>query len=195
MPSLTATALAHPNIALIKYWGNRDEALRLPASGSLSMNLAELETVTTVTFSPELSEDVVYLGGEPQADPTRQRVSAHLDLVRRPAGLKLRARVDSRNNFPMGAGLASSASGFAALTLAGAAAAGLSLSEPALSALARRGSGSACRSIPGGFVEWQAGTDADDSFAFSIAPPQHWALVDLIAIVSQAPKANRILIT
>jgi len=189
MPPLRATAIAHPNIALIKYWGNRDDALRLPAAGSLSVNLAELETVTTVEFDAALTDDMVTVDGSAQADAVCQRVSAHLDLVRNQAGLKLRARVCSRNNFPMSAGLASSASAFAALTLAGAQAAGLSLTPQALSALARRGSGSACRSIPGGFVEWEAGSEDRDSFAFSIAPPQHWALVDVIALVSRSPKA------
>ncbi len=189
MPKLTATALAHPNIALIKYWGNRDDALRLPANGSLSMNLAGLETMTTVTFSPALKEDEFYLNGAPQAGPARERVSAHLDRLRQMAGLDLRARVGSHNSFPAGVGIASSASAYAALTLAGAAAAGLSLSERELSAIARLGSGSACRSIPAGFVEWQAGASHADSFAFSIAPPSHWALVDVIAVVSQAPKA------
>ncbi len=188
MPTLKATALAHPNIAMIKYWGNRDEMLHLPANGSLSMNLAGLETVTTVEFLPELREDELWLDGMPEVGPAQRRVSGHLDHVRQQAGLNLRARVDSHNNFPMGAGIASSASAFAALTLAGAAAAGLALSERELSGLARRGSGSACRSVPGGFVEWQAGTSHADSFAYSVAPPSHWALADVIAIVSQQHK-------
>jgi len=104
------------------------------------------------------------------------------------ANLHDRAEVISENNFPSGAGIASSASAFAALALAGSKAAGLDLSEPALSHLARRGSGSASRSIPGGFVEWQAGTSDGESFAFSIAEPGHWDLVDCIAIVSTAHK-------
>jgi diphosphomevalonate decarboxylase len=94
----------------------------------------------------------------------------------------------TENNFPSGAGIASSASAFAALALAGSKAAGLNLSEPELSRLARRGSGSASRSIPSGFVEWQVGTTDDDSFAFSIAEPDHWKLVDCVAIVSASHK-------
>jgi diphosphomevalonate decarboxylase len=94
----------------------------------------------------------------------------------------------TENNFPSGAGIASSASAFAALALAGSKAAGLNLSEPELSRLARRGSGSASRSIPGGFVEWQVGISDEDSFAFSIAEPDHWDLVDCVAIVSAAHK-------
>ena len=99
------------------------------------------------------------------------------------------AAVESKNNFPIGAGIASSASAFAALSLAASTAAGLMLSERELSRLARSGSGSACRSIPGGFVEWQAGSRDEDSYAFTIAPPEHWELVDCIVIVSQAHKA------
>lgn len=99
-----------------------------------------------------------------------------------------RAEVMTENNFPSGAGIASSASAFAALALAGSKAAGLNLSEPELSRLARRGSGSASRSVPGGFVEWQMGTNDEDSYAFSIAPPDHWKLADCVAIVSAAHK-------
>lgn len=110
--------------------------------------------------------------------------------MREMAGFSLRAEVHSENNFPAGAGIASSASAFAALALAASAAAGLELSERDLSRLARRGSGSACRSIPGGFVEWQAGTGDEDSFAFSIAPPEHWPLADCIAIVDHEHKAT-----
>jgi len=189
MQNRRGTAFASPNIAFIKYWGNRDEKLRLPANPSLSMNLAGLETVTTVEFRPGLAEDEVVIGGEAQAGAAKARVSAHLDHVRARAGLALRARVTSRNNFPAGAGIASSASAFAALTVAGAAAAGLTLSEPELSALARLGSGSAARSIPAGFVEWQLGDAPEASFAFSIAPPDHWTLRDVVAVISKAHKA------
>ncbi len=189
MQTRRATAFANSNIALLKYWGNRDEKLRLPANPSLSMNLAGLETRTTVEFVAGLGEDEVVIGGEAQTGRVKERVSAHLDHIRARAGMTLKARVESRNNFPAGAGLASSASAFAALTLAGAAAAGLALSESELSALARLGSGSAARSIPAGFVEWQVGETHDESFAFSIAPPDHWALVDVVAVISRAHKA------
>ncbi len=116
--SAQATALAHPNIALVKYWGNADAALRLPANSSLSMNMGGLTTVTTVTLDPTLSADQVILDGRPLGGEARARVVAHLDRVRALAGRSERARVVSRNDFPAGAGLASSASGFAALTLA-----------------------------------------------------------------------------
>lgn len=185
-----ATALAHPNIAFIKYWGNRNDALRLPANGSISMNLAGLETRTTVAWDERrgLHSDTLTLNGAPITGPGLQRVSAFLDLVRRMAGFDLRAAVDSRNNFPSGAGIASSASAFAALALAACRAAGLDLGPAALSRLARRGSGSACRSVPGGFVEWLPGSSEAESYAISLAPPEHWPLVDCLAILSSAHK-------
>lgn len=183
-----ATAQAHPNVALIKYWGNRDDALRLPANGSISMNLDGLTTRTTVSFQPSLPFDELIINGREVTGPAVERVSALLDLVRAMAGLKMKAEVVSENNFPSSAGIASSASAFAALALAGSAAAGLRLSEAELSRLARRGSGSACRSIPGGFVEWSMGTGDSDSFAASLAAADHWALTDCIAVVSEARK-------
>lgn len=188
MNSQSATAQANPNIAFIKYWGNRNHELRLPSNGSISMNLDGLYTRTQVTFDPELAADTLLLNGQPAEDPARQRVSAFLDVVRSLAGLDLFAQVASANNFPTGAGIASSASAFAALSLAASAAAGLQLDEPALSSLARRGSGSACRSVPGGFVEWQTGEGESDSYAYSIAPAEHWKLNDCIAVVSREHK-------
>ncbi len=185
----TATALAHPNIAFIKYWGNRDQHLRLPANGSISMNLAGLTTTTEVSFSDELPGDMVELNGRLLAGPELQRVSDFLDCVRRMAGVFKPARVRSENNFPTGAGIASSAAAFAALSLAASTALGLDLGELELSRLARRGSGSASRSIPTGFVEWHAGDDDQSSYAVSIAPPEHWDLVDLIAVVEAGHKS------
>jgi diphosphomevalonate decarboxylase len=184
----SATALAHPNIAFIKYWGNRDETVRLPANGSISMNLEGLETRTSVVFSILHRDDSLTLNGLPIRGKGLKRVSTFLDLVRQMAGIKTRAKVTSENNFPLGAGIASSAAAFAALALAAAKAAGLDLDEAGLSRLARRGSGSACRSVPAGFVEWQMGTGDSDSFAVSIAPPRHWDLVDCIAVLSSEQK-------
>lgn len=183
-----ATAESCANIALVKYWGNTDQALRLPANPSLSMNMAGLTSTTTVAFDPALDEDQVELDGAPLTRDGRQRVVDHLDRVRALARCSERARVVSRNSFPSGAGLASSASGFAALTVAAAAAAGLSLSQPELSALARLGSGSASRSVPGGFVEWLPAERHEDSYGVSIAPPEHWPLADVIAIVAAEHK-------
>ena len=184
----TATAQANPNIAFIKYWGNRDNTLRLPSNGSISMNLDGLYTRTTVSFQPSLPYDELIINGHEVMGHGLDRIAYILDIIRGMANIHARAEVMSENNFPSGAGIASSASAFAALALAGSTAAGLNLSEPELSRLARRGSGSASRSIPGGFVEWQAGTSEEDSFAFTIAGPDHWDLMDCVAIVSAAHK-------
>ena len=184
----TATAQANPNIAFIKYWGNRENTLRLPMNGSISMNLDGLYTRTTVSFQPSLPFDELIINGHEVRGAGLDRISYILDIIRGMANIYEQAEVISENNFPSSAGIASSASAFAALALAGSKAAGLNLSEPELSRLARRGSGSASRSIPGGFVEWQVGTDDEDSFAFSIAEPGHWDLTDYIAIVSASHK-------
>jgi len=184
----TSTAQAHPNIAFIKYWGNRDRTLRLPANGSISMNLDELTTRTTVSFQPSLPFDQLIINGHEVTGAGLDRVSYIIDIIRGMANITERAEVLTENNFPSGAGIASSASAFAALALAGSKAAGLNLSEPELSRLARRGSGSASRSIPSGFVEWQVGTTDEDSYAFSIAPTDHWKLADCIAVVSASHK-------
>lgn len=184
----TVTARANANIAFVKYWGNRDDELSLPANPSLSMNLAGLHTETSVTWDPDLSADSLILNGKPESGPARRRVTAFLDHLRRRLGINGCAGVVSANNFPMGAGIASSASAFAALTKAAVGAAGLDLPESQLTTLARLGSGSAARSIPTGFVEWHVGTTHEDSFAESIAGPEYWGLVDIIAIVSQEHK-------
>lgn len=188
MSNNSASALAHPNIALIKYWGNCNEQLRIPANGSISFNLDGLETCTTVRFDPALSADSLILSGKTSRGPALRRVANFLNTVRHMAGLNVYAEVISENNFPMGTGIASSASAFAALSLAASKAAGLQLSERQLSQLARTGSGSACRSVPGGYVEWEVEDCAESSTARSIAPPEHWDLVDCIAIVSQEHK-------
>jgi diphosphomevalonate decarboxylase len=188
MKPSSATAQANPNIAFIKYWGNRDNALRLPVNGSISMNLNGLFTRTTVNFSTSLSTDSLHINSTPVTGKGLDRVSYILGLVREMAKINERAEVTSENNFPAGAGIASSAAAFAALALASSRAAGLTLSEAQLSVLARRGSGSASRSIPAGFVEWQMGKDEADSYAFSIAPVDHWNLVDCVAIVSSSHK-------
>ena len=188
MSNLSATALAHPNIALIKYWGNRDNDLRIPTNGSLSMNLEGLSAHTQVAFRDDLSEDQLILNEKEIHGVGLQRVNQILDEVRGTAGIFLHAEVISENNFPTGAGIASSAAAFAALALAASKAVGLNLDEPALSRLARHGSGSACRSIPGGFTEWQAGESDQDSYSFSIAPAEHWDLVDCIVVISSEHK-------
>jgi diphosphomevalonate decarboxylase len=161
----SATAVAHANIALAKYWGKRDETLALPATSSLSLTLDAFHATTTVTLDPAAAEDTGVLDGRAMSDAEVVRVRRFLDLVRSLAGSSVHAAVTSTSTVPTGAGLASSASGFAALAGAAAAAYGLDLDPRALSRLARRGSGSAARSVFGGLVIWHAGTDDASSFA------------------------------
>jgi diphosphomevalonate decarboxylase len=164
--------------------------LNLPTTGSLALTLADLETETTVDLDAALAADAFELGGVVQHDAPLERVQAFLDLVRARAGVTTRARVVSRNSFPTAAGLASSASGFAALATAAAAAYGLALGAAELSALARRGSGSAARSIVGGFVELARGTrtDGTDAVARELLPPAAWAVTLVVAVTSESPK-------
>ena len=184
----TASAISHPNIAFIKYWGNRDDALRLPANGSVSMNLSALFTKTTVTFRDDLRADCLTINGKEISGAALARAAAFMDEVRRFKPAAGFAEIQSENNFPMGAGIASSAAAFSALALAASAAAGLNLKENELSRLARKGSGSACRSVPDGYCEWLAGEGDADSYAVSIAPASHWDLTDLIAVISEEHK-------
>jgi diphosphomevalonate decarboxylase len=185
--SRRATALAHPNIAFIKYWGNTDDGLRLPVNPSLSMNLGTLHTITTVTFDKNLKRDRLAINGEFVTGPAFKRVVGIIELVRTMARFKLRAQIDSKSNFPIGSGIASSAAAFAALSVAATAAAGLPADEIALSRLARRGSGSAGRSVPEGFCQWLPGND-EESVASSVAPVDHWELRDIVVVVSQEHK-------
>lgn len=197
----TATAIAPANIAFIKYWGLQDAERTLPYNGSISMNLDACLTTTTVAFDPALAADEVTLtlyGKPPERAVGRplDRVVAQLDRLRALAGVAWRARVDSANTFPSDAGIASSAAAFAALTVAGVAALGLVLDERQLSLLTRRsGSGSACRSIPTGYAEWRIPDGAfdaaawdEESYAVSLAAPEHWALADVVAVVDAGAK-------
>jgi len=185
-----ATAIACSNIAFVKYWGKRDEALRLPLNSSLSMTLSQATTITTVALDAHLPQDEVVIDGQPAPPRVRCRVVRHLDRVRKMARTEKHARVVSRNSFPRDAGIASSASGFAALTLGAVEAAEQTLTREELSRLARLGSGSAARSIPAGFCEWHAGRGHESSWAEPIAPPQHWPqLRDVVAVLTRSPKS------
>jgi diphosphomevalonate decarboxylase len=185
-----ASARAGANFALIKYWGKRDTALNLPDVGSISLTLEALTTETTVVFDPALAADELILDGRP-APERASRISAFLDRLRARAGVAAHARVETGNNFPTAAGLASSASGFAALTVAVDAALGTHWDARTLSELSRIGSGSAARSIFGGFVEMARGErdDGSDSVAVSLAEASHWPLSVAVAISTRAEKA------
>jgi diphosphomevalonate decarboxylase len=186
----TATARAHPNIAFIKYWGNASDALRIPLNASISMNLDGLFTETTVIWDDNANSDTLRLNHEAQSGKALERVVHHLAALRKHLGLSSYAHVDSTNNFPAGAGIASSAAGFAALTVAAVGASGIAVSERELTTLARLGSGSASRSVPTGFVQWFAGNSHETSYAESVAAPDYWDIVDVIAIVSDQHKAT-----
>lgn len=193
MTEQTATAVAPSNIAFVKYWGKADAALNTPAAGSLSMTLRDLLTTTTVAFDDGLEGDVLILNGAAAPPKALDKARPLLDIVRQQAGISSPARIDSANSFPTGAGLASSASGLAALALAASTAAGLRPSREWLSALARRGSGSASRSLFGGFVEWLPGgqrADGLDSHAVQVAPEDHWDLRMLVVVVRSEAKST-----
>lgn len=190
-----STAVAQPNIALIKYWGKRDEAWMLPETGSLSLTLDVFPTRTTVAVDAALTHDVIDFDGALTEGPAvpgtaAGRIAAFLDLVRERAGSRRFARITTQNSVPTGAGLASSASGFAALAVAAADAYGLRLSEAELSRLARRGSGSACRSIIANTAIWHAGDGTGEaadahSFAEAIDGP---ALGMVVVVVNDGAK-------
>lgn len=191
---MKATVKAHTNIALIKYWGKRDESLILPMNNSLSLTLNGFYTITSVEFKTDLAEDRFYLNDEAIVDEQYDRVSNFLGLIRNYAGKdNLFAEVHSVNHVPTAAGFASSASGFAALAAAAAKALNLGIDNKVLSALTRQGSGSACRSIFGGFVEWEKGSRADgtDSHAVPVAPSDHWDI--RVAAVVLSSKAKKVL--
>lgn len=185
---MKATAIGPSDIAFTKYWGRKDEVLRLPENGSVSMTLSNLLTTTTVEFSDKYNKDQITINGGGVEEGEAERIIKHLDRIRKMAGINLKAKVVSQNNFPIGTGLSSSASGFAALTVTASKAAGLNLSEKELSILSRQASGSSCRPIVGGFVEWLDGNTSETSYAKQIFPKDWWNITDVVAVVSEARK-------
>lgn len=187
---MKATAKANTNIALIKYWGKRDENLFLPMNSSLSITLDRFYTVTTVEFQEKLEKDQFFLNGKLASDKEANNVYIFLDKIRNRFSVNLHAIVSSENKVPTAAGFASSASGFAALAAAATKALKLDIEERELSILARQGSGSACRSVYGGFVEWQKGKreDGKDSFAIQLLPENQWQLSILSVMVNSKEK-------
>ena len=184
---LTATASANTNIALIKYWGKVDEVQAIPATSSLSLTLGGTRTTTTVSFDGgDGTADSVTINGSSSSGAELARVSRFLDLVRSRSGITAAATVTSRASVPLAAGLASSAAGFAALAAAASRAAGMDLDDRELSRLARRGSGSATRSIFGGLVRWNAGHDDASSYAEPVACEMDLAMV--VVVLSQRYK-------
>lgn len=182
MPKMFASARAHTNIALIKYWGKKDQKLILPYTDSLSLTLNEFYTTTSVQFDDQLTHDEFSINTEPVSEHNQQKLAHFMDLIRNQRQFNLFAHVNSVNHVPISAGLASSSSAFAALAAAASKAAELNLSATELSRLARRGSGSATRSIFGGLVEWHKGHDDKTSFASPIDEQVDFGL-EMIAIL------------
>ena len=189
---LEAEAIAPSNIAIVKYWGKRNEELNLPLNSSLSITLEGLEVRTKVIFDEEFDKDEVIINGERASPEEVEEYSGRvLRVFRKLYGKEIHAKVISTSNFPKSSGLASSAAGIAALVYAANHALGLGLSQKELSKIARIGSGSACRSTVGGFVLWTKGErdDGEDSYCYQLFPETHWKeLVDIIPIISTSKK-------
>ncbi len=187
---LRATAEANPNIAIIKYWGKRNEKLILPMEGSNSVTLDEqLKTRTTAMFSDKFKQDEIWINNKQLTTPEElEKVMPQLNIIREMAKTKLKAKIVSYSITPVAGGLAGSAAGLAAVAYAATSALGLNLSVPELSILCRLGSGSACRSVYGGFAEWKRGQKADgsDSFAVQIADEKHWPEFRIVIGVAES---------
>jgi diphosphomevalonate decarboxylase len=192
MNLMQATAVAHPNVALIKYWGKQDAGLNMPAVGSLSLTLSGLTTRTSVRFEADRSTDEILINGQPD-QRANIRVTRCLDLLRQQAGVSDGAIVESVNNFPTGAGLASSASGYAALVKAAAAALGLDTAldsvQAQLDEIARIGSGSAPRSLHSGIVLLDIAAGGGNAMSCkTVCEPDEWPLAVVVAVTSRAAK-------
>lgn len=183
---MKAKARANANIALIKYWGKSDEELALPTNSSLSLTLDQFYTETEVEFIEDLAEDIFYLDNKEDKE-TLKKVSKFLDLFRKEKNINYRAIVKSENFVPTAAGLASSASAFAALGAAANEALGLNLSKENLSTFVRKGSGSATRSVYGGLVQWEKGYDDKSSHAIEI-DDANWDIGMIAVIVNSEEK-------
>ncbi len=187
--NMKASCKSPANIAFIKYWGKTDPETRVPQNNSISMCLSNLYSICTVKFDEKYAEDEVqFLNEKVVKDREIKRIIETLDRVRNKAGISYKAKVVTKNNFPKATGIASSASGLSSLTVAAAKAAGLDLNKKEMSKLARLASGTACRSIPDGFVEWEKGTCKKDSYAKQIYPTDYWDIVDIVAIVTKKMK-------
>ena len=181
------TIKASSDVALVKYWGKKNEILRLPENGSISIKLDGLDTITTVEWDENLKQDQITIQGESE-DGEVSRVIKHLDKIRTVAGKNMFAKMVSKNTFPKGTGLSSSGSGFAALTIAATKSLDLDLSEKELSILARQGSGTACRCVCGGFVEWKDGDASETSFSQTLYARDYWDVRDIVVVVDEGKK-------
>lgn len=180
---------AHTNIALIKYWGKRNDELILPMTDSLSLTLDAFYTDTLVMRDSQIERDYLFINDQLQDRQTSEKITRFVNLFRNLSGIDDRVYIQSHNHVPTAAGLASSASGYAALACSLNAAFELNLDMKTLSTLARQGSGSACRSLYGGFVQWHKG-QGDDSLSSYAAPfdSASWGLAMLVLIVDGQEK-------
>ena len=191
------TARSPANIAFIKYWGQRDQTEILPLNDSFSMNLSDCFTTTTIEFVEDVSVKRCLLkkfkqdSFQPMSADFSDKIDHHITTIKSYLSIKqdYGYTLYSQNSFPLGAGIASSASFFSSLTMAACASIGVRVSKRQLSILSRlSGSGSACRSIPDGFSWWKKGANSENSYAISIAPPEFWPLVDIVIIHSYETK-------
>jgi len=186
---LKATCIAHPDIAFIKYWGKKDEKIRIPKNNSISMILSKFKSTCTVEFDKNLKKDQIFFKKEKQVTKRGlQRIKKVLNRVRKKAKENLKAKIVTQNNFPKGVGIASSGSGLSAVTMAAASAMGLNLTKKELSILARLASGTACRCVQDGFVEWKKGVSHNSSYSHQLFSPDWWKIADVVAIVSKKMK-------
>ncbi|MFC6323261.1 diphosphomevalonate decarboxylase [Companilactobacillus baiquanensis] len=184
---MTKTARAFTNIALIKYWGKKDQQLKLPCTNSLSLTLDRFYTDTSSEVI-DSDKDIIYLNDELLNETQSKRIVNYLEETRKEYGFSEHLKVNSINHVPTSAGFASSASGFAALAASIDQTMNLNLNKSQLSILARRGSGSASRSIYGGFVEWIAGNNNENSYAVPIDEEPNIDLEVLSVVVNQSAK-------
>ena len=186
----TAAYRSHTNIALIKYWGKRNSDLFLPMTSSLSLTLDAFYTETRVSLLPESSQDQFVLNGQAQLAQEMIKISRFVDLFRQQAGVNRAVKIDSYNHVPTAAGLASSASAFAALGLALNDCFHLNLDRQTLSTFVRQGSGSATRSLYGGFVQWHRGQGDDSSSSYSqqLDDASSWDIHMLVVVINASSK-------
>lgn len=187
MTTLSKTARAYTNIALIKYWGKKNQTLKLPYTNSLSLTLDRFYTDTKACVINN-DQDIIYLNQTLLDQTQSQRIRNYLDTIRQMYSFNEHFQIDTVNHVPTSAGFASSASGFAALAAAINETKQLNLDKKQLSILARNGSGSASRSIYGGFVEWIAGSDNETSFAQPIETESEIDLTILSVVINKNVK-------
>lgn len=188
---MLSTAVAHPNKAIVIYWGNTDDHRNIPSRTSLSMTLQgvnhELDYTVTLKTDEGSQRDRVIIDGSEDKGEIYNDFVRHLDMMRRYTGFKEKLIVATRKTFPIGSGLAGSAAAASALAEAFAGLIDGGMERKRISIMARRGSGSAARSVFGGFVKLQTGTD-EESFGVQLWDEKHWDLCDVIVVVDPGMK-------